>query len=245
MTHLGVTTHLEDRADEVGRRRRRRGSCAGSARASALRLRAGPRRGGPHGQHGRPRARGDRRGAPTRAGTIVVDEEFRTAVPGIYAAGDVIGFPALASTSMEQARVAVCRAFGFAYKQHDLAAAAVRHLHDPRGELRRARARRRRVAQGHRRGRGPRLLPRQRARPDPRRPRRHGQARLRPRHAEAPRAVTASASGPPSSCTSGQAMIALGGTVDTLIEIGLQLPDAQRELQVRRLRRARPMGPAR
>ncbi len=34
----------------------------------------------------------------------------------IYAAGDVIGFPALAATSMEQARVAVCHAFGFDYK---------------------------------------------------------------------------------------------------------------------------------
>ncbi len=50
-------------------------------------------------------------------GYVVVDEGFRTAVPGIYAAGDVVGFPALASTSMEQARVAVCRAFGFDYKQ--------------------------------------------------------------------------------------------------------------------------------
>jgi len=38
-------------------------------------------------------------------------------VPHIYAAGDVIGFPALASTSMEQGRVAVCHAFGFQYKQ--------------------------------------------------------------------------------------------------------------------------------
>ena len=35
----------------------------------------------------------------------------------MLAAGDVIGFPALASVSMEQGRVAVCRAFGFAYKQ--------------------------------------------------------------------------------------------------------------------------------
>jgi hypothetical protein len=38
-------------------------------------------------------------------------------VPNIYAAGDVIGFPALASTSMEQGRVAVCHAFGFKFKQ--------------------------------------------------------------------------------------------------------------------------------
>jgi NAD(P) transhydrogenase len=50
-------------------------------------------------------------------GYIPVDENYRTSVPHIYAAGDVIGFPALASTSMEQGRVAVCHAFGFGYKQ--------------------------------------------------------------------------------------------------------------------------------
>jgi NAD(P) transhydrogenase len=50
-------------------------------------------------------------------GRIVVDEAFRSSVPTVFAAGDVIGAPALASTSMEQSRVAVCRAFGFAYKQ--------------------------------------------------------------------------------------------------------------------------------
>jgi len=50
-------------------------------------------------------------------GTIPVNEHFQTAAPHIYAAGDVIGFPALASTSTEQGRVAVCHAFGFAYKQ--------------------------------------------------------------------------------------------------------------------------------
>jgi NAD(P) transhydrogenase len=52
-----------------------------------------------------------------KRGYAKVDENFRTAVPSIYAAGDVIGFPALASTSMDQARVAVCHAFGFGYKQ--------------------------------------------------------------------------------------------------------------------------------
>ena len=50
-------------------------------------------------------------------GYIPVDENYRTTVSNIYAAGDVIGFPALASTSMEQGRVAVCHAFGFQYKQ--------------------------------------------------------------------------------------------------------------------------------
>jgi NAD(P) transhydrogenase len=52
-----------------------------------------------------------------KRGTIKVDADYRTAAPTIYAAGDVIGFPALASTSMDQARVAVCHAFGFAYKK--------------------------------------------------------------------------------------------------------------------------------
>jgi NAD(P) transhydrogenase len=45
-------------------------------------------------------------------GRIPVDECFRTAVPHIYAAGDVIGSPALAATSMEQGRLASCHAFG-------------------------------------------------------------------------------------------------------------------------------------
>ncbi|MET0620848.1 MAG: Si-specific NAD(P)(+) transhydrogenase [Thermoanaerobaculia bacterium] len=45
-------------------------------------------------------------------GRIAVNEHFQTAVPHIYAAGDVIGFPALASTSMEQGRLASCHMFG-------------------------------------------------------------------------------------------------------------------------------------
>ncbi len=45
-------------------------------------------------------------------GRIAVNEFFQTAVPHIYAAGDVIGFPALASTSMEQGRLASRHMFG-------------------------------------------------------------------------------------------------------------------------------------
>jgi NAD(P) transhydrogenase len=51
-----------------------------------------------------------------KRGVILVDEHYRTNVEGIYAAGDVIGFPALASTSMEQARVAMVHAFDLKYK---------------------------------------------------------------------------------------------------------------------------------
>jgi NAD(P) transhydrogenase len=45
-------------------------------------------------------------------GRVEVGPSYRTAVPHIFAVGDVIGFPALASTAMEQARVAVLCAFG-------------------------------------------------------------------------------------------------------------------------------------
>ena len=50
-------------------------------------------------------------------GRIVVDEHFRTSAYGVYAAGDVIGPPALASVSMEQGRVAACYACGIPFKE--------------------------------------------------------------------------------------------------------------------------------
>ena len=52
-----------------------------------------------------------------KRGYIEVDRDYRSSAPSVFAAGDVIGFPALASTSMEQARSAVCKAFGFDYKR--------------------------------------------------------------------------------------------------------------------------------
>ncbi len=53
---------------------------------------------------------------PGPRGHLKVNEHYQTALPHVYAAGDVIGFPALASTSMEQARVAMCHAFDLKYK---------------------------------------------------------------------------------------------------------------------------------
>lgn len=53
---------------------------------------------------------------PGKRGLIEVDARFRTKVPHIAAVGDVIGFPSLASTSMEQARVAVVDFFDLKYK---------------------------------------------------------------------------------------------------------------------------------
>jgi NAD(P) transhydrogenase len=54
---------------------------------------------------------------PNKRGHLEVNDQYQTTKPHVYAAGDVIGFPALASTSMEQGRVAMCHAFGFTYKQ--------------------------------------------------------------------------------------------------------------------------------
>ena len=45
-------------------------------------------------------------------GRLAVNDVFQTSVPHIYAAGDVIGFPSLASASMEQGRLASCHMFG-------------------------------------------------------------------------------------------------------------------------------------
>lgn len=54
--------------------------------------------------------------ATGKRGLVLVNEWYQTSQPHIYAAGDVIGFPALASTSMEQGRVAMCHAFELKYK---------------------------------------------------------------------------------------------------------------------------------
>jgi NAD(P) transhydrogenase len=49
---------------------------------------------------------------PDERGRLTCNENFQTCVPHIYGAGDVVGFPALASVSMEQGRRAACHAFG-------------------------------------------------------------------------------------------------------------------------------------
>ena len=53
---------------------------------------------------------------PGKRGVIEVNDRYQTTVPHIYAAGDIVGFPALAATSMEQARVAMVHAFDLKYK---------------------------------------------------------------------------------------------------------------------------------
>lgn len=60
----------------------------------------------------------DKAGVTTgERGLIPVDKEYRTNVPHIFAAGDVIGFPALASTSMEQSRRATAHALGLKFSE--------------------------------------------------------------------------------------------------------------------------------
>jgi NAD(P) transhydrogenase len=57
-------------------------------------------------------------GVETEArGRVRVDGRFQTTAPGIYAAGDIIGPPGLSSVGMEQARVAMCRAFNIPFKE--------------------------------------------------------------------------------------------------------------------------------
>ena len=53
-------------------------------------------------------------------GKLSVDEKYQTNLENIYAAGDVIGFPALASTSAAQGRMAACNAFGIEDKVEEL-----------------------------------------------------------------------------------------------------------------------------
>ncbi|MEM7164141.1 MAG: Si-specific NAD(P)(+) transhydrogenase [Planctomycetota bacterium] len=57
-----------------------------------------------------------------KRGRLQVNESFQTPISNIYAAGDVIGFPALAATSREQGRRAICHAFDFPFssQSHDL-----------------------------------------------------------------------------------------------------------------------------
>ena len=57
---------------------------------------------------------------PTDRGTIAVNENFQTSVENIYAVGDVVGAPALASTGLEQGRRAACHAFGLRDKSSSI-----------------------------------------------------------------------------------------------------------------------------
>lgn len=57
--------------------------------------------------------------ATDQQGQLTVNAQYQTAIPHIYATGDVIGFPALAATAMEQGRLAACHAFHVS-EAHDI-----------------------------------------------------------------------------------------------------------------------------
>ena len=173
-------------------------------------------------------------------GHLKVNEHYQTEVPHIYAAGDVIGFPALASTSMEQARVAMCHAFDLKYKSSvstllpmavytipEIAAVGETEAELPaEGDrlLRRSRA-----VPGHE----PRADHRGRVRPD--------QAGVRVRRpaaaGRAHRGRDGLGAGPRR-----PGLPALRRDDRLLHPGGVQLPDARRGLQVRGLRRPRQPG---
>jgi NAD(P) transhydrogenase len=115
MTALGVDFRLEEKVTEVRREKGRGIVCKLGSGAEHVteKLLVASGRSGATADLGLAAAGVE----VDKRGYVKVDENYRTRVPSVYAAGDVIGFPALASTSMEQARVAVCHAFGFAYKR--------------------------------------------------------------------------------------------------------------------------------
>jgi NAD(P) transhydrogenase len=116
MGSLGVTFHLGERADTVDRGDgclRVHLASGGSIEAEQVLVTSG--------RVGTIAGLGlEELGVRTdERGRILVDETFRTTVPNVFAAGDVIGAPALATSSMEQARVAVSQAFGLAHDRYD------------------------------------------------------------------------------------------------------------------------------
>ncbi len=170
-------------------------------------------------------------------GHLAVNEHYQTAVPHIYAAGDVIGFPALASTSMEQGRVAMCHAFDLRYKERvsPLLPMAVYTIPEIAavGETEEILP-----GEGDPLLRRPRRVPRQQPRADHRGPLRPREARLRRARPEAPRRAHRGGDGLRARARR-PGLPALRRD-DRLLHPGrLQLPDPRRGLQVRRLRRPR------
>ncbi len=159
----------------------------------------------------------------TSAATIKVDADYRTAAPNIYAAGDVIGFPALASTSMDQARVAVCHAFGFDYKRQvsELLPFGIYTIPEVScigllgGE---------REGEGLRRRGRPGVLPGQRAGQDRGRQGRGHQAGGRPQAAARCSGCHCIGERASELVHVGQAVMLLGGTVDTFIDMVFNYP---------------------
>jgi NAD(P) transhydrogenase len=157
-----------------------------------------------------------------KRGRIAVDEHYQTKVGHIYAAGDVVGFPSLASVSMEQGSDR-----GGARVQRHAASSnpsfyPVRHLHHSRDQLHRqdrgaVDGRRRAVRGGHG------LLPRGGARADSRR--HHGRLKLI-FHRDTRKVLGVHIIGEDASelVHIGQAVMTLDGTVDYFIDTVFNYP---------------------
>ena len=104
---MRLNEEVESRRRDARRHRRRqpRKQEEAAGRRAALRRR-------PPGQRRRAESRRRRRRSPTRAAASRSTRTSAPSVPNIFAVGDVIGFPSLASVSMEQGRIAAARAFG-------------------------------------------------------------------------------------------------------------------------------------
>jgi NAD(P) transhydrogenase len=105
---MGVTFHMQERVAEI----RREGDGTLTLLESGKQIRADAVL---YAQGREPNSEGlqvSRAGIIAKDGWIEVNQQFQTSVPHIFAVGDLIGRPALASTGMEQGRAAVLHAFG-------------------------------------------------------------------------------------------------------------------------------------
>jgi len=105
---MGVTFHMQERVAEI----RREGDGTLTLLESGKQIRADAVL---YAQGREPNSEGlqvSRAGIIAKDGWIEVNQQFQTSVPHIFAVGDLIGRPALASTGMEQGRAAVLYAFG-------------------------------------------------------------------------------------------------------------------------------------
>jgi len=105
---MGVTFHMQERVAEIRREKSTTLTVLESGkeiRTDVLLFAQGrePNSSGLHVEHA---------GISAQDGWIAVNQDFQTSVPHIFAVGDLIGRPALASTGMEQGRAAVLYAFG-------------------------------------------------------------------------------------------------------------------------------------
>jgi NAD(P) transhydrogenase len=105
---MGVTFHMQERVAEI----RREGNGTLTILESGKQIRTDALLYAQGRQPNTEKLHIDRAGISAKDGWIDVNQHFQTSVPHIYAVGDLIGRPALASTGMEQGRAAVLLAFG-------------------------------------------------------------------------------------------------------------------------------------